>query len=160
MPKIHRAIAIAALYLLLAFLDEFVLVRLLVTRIGVPLLLAAFEALAAIGAGFIVRGLRGRVWRVDDETARAALALDLILGVPIFGTLCFLIGTIHVSSWTMTPPLVVLGLAGAYAVARHCETRAAVVPATTGKFAIAAIALAFVCAVVAAQEREGDGSDG
>src|SRR5258706_5402176 len=112
MSRTQRIVAIVvAAYLLLAFLDEFVLVRLLATRLAVPLLLAVFEALAAIGAGFIARGLRGRVWRFDDETARPDLAVDLLLGVPLFGTLCFLLGAIHISSSTMMPPLVVFGLA-------------------------------------------------
>jgi hypothetical protein len=155
MSKTQRVVAIVVTsYLLLAFLDELVLVQLLARRLAVPLLLAGFEALAAIGMGFIVRGLRGRVWRFDDEAARPDLALDLLLGVPLFGTLCFLVGTIRVWSWTMIPPLVVFGLAGAYAVARTFETRAratAPVVTTAGRFALVAIAVVFLCALVAAQ---------
>src|SRR5580765_6427168 len=128
MSKTLRIIAIvAALYLLLAFLDELVLVRLLATRLAVPLLLSVFSAMAAVGTGFVVRGLRGRVWRFDEPTARpdraVDLAVDLIIGVPLFGTLCFLVGTIHISTWTMNPLLTIFGLAGAYATARHFETR-------------------------------------
>src|SRR4051812_4253728 len=99
MSKTLRVIAIvAALYLLLAFLDELVLVRLLATRLAIPLLLSLFSAMAAVGTGFIVRGLRGRVWRFEDPAARPDLAVDLLIGVPLFGTLCFLVGTIHVST--------------------------------------------------------------
>ncbi len=155
MTRTQRVVAIVVTsYLLLAFLDELVLVQLLARRLAVSLLLAGFEALAAIGMGFIVRGLRGRVWRFDDEAARPDLALDLLLGVPLFGTLCFLVGAIRVWSWTMIPPLVVFGLAGAYAVARTFETRVratAPVVTTAGRFALVAIVIVFLCALVAAQ---------
>ncbi len=77
MSRTQRIVAIVvAAYLLLAFLDEFVLVRLLATRLAVPLLLAVFEALAAIGAGFIARGLRGRVWRFDASRSSARSAFS------------------------------------------------------------------------------------
>src|SRR5258708_4696787 len=156
MSRTQRVVAIVVTsYLLLAFLDELVLVQLLARRLAVSLLLAGFEALAAIGMGFIVRGLRGRVWRFDDEAARPDLALDLLLGVPMFGTLCFLVGTIRVWPWTMIPPLVVFGLAGAYAVARTFETHArateSVVITPAGRFALIALAVVFLCALVAAQ---------
>src|SRR5258708_12900116 len=82
--------------------------------------------------GISGHGLLGRILRFDVEAARPVLALDLLLGVPLFGTLCFLVGTIRVWSWTMIPPLVVFGLAGAYAVARTFETRVrATAPAVT-----------------------------
>jgi hypothetical protein len=155
MPKIQRVVAVVvAAYLLLAFLEEFVLVRLLATRLAVPLLLAAFEALAAIGMGFLVRGLRGRVWRFDDPEAKPDLPLDLLIGVPFLGAICFLVGSVLVSTWTMIPLLIVFGLAGAYAVARWFETRTIAVPAPATRmhdFAVTAIVLVFVCAFIAAQ---------
>src|SRR5258708_26962439 len=105
--------------------------------------------------GISGHGLLGRILRFDVEAARPVLALDLLLGVPLFGTLCFLVGAIRVWSWTMIPPLVALGLAGAYAVARTFETRArateSIVITPAGRFALIAIATVFLCALVAAQ---------
>src|SRR5205807_7429055 len=125
----------------------------LATRLRVPLLLAVFSAMAAIGTGFLVRGLRGRVWRFDDPAARPDLAVDLLLGVPLFGTLCFLVGTLSVSTWTMIPLLVVFGLVGAYAVARNFETRerSVVEPAPLHGLALSAIVIVFAAAFIAAQ---------
>ena len=58
MSKVQRIVSIiAALYLLLVLIDRFVLVELLVTRIGLPVLLALFEAFAILGIAFAVRGL-------------------------------------------------------------------------------------------------------
>lgn len=159
MSKAHRIIAIVvALYLLLVFLDEdkFLLLRLLAARIGIPLLIAALEALAAIGAGFIVRGLRGQVWHFHDENVRPDLAVDLLVGVPLFGTICFLVGTLRISSWTMIPLLVVFGLAGTYAIARHIERAPHPALSPRGgervsRFALTAIVLTFVAAAIAAQ---------
>lgn len=91
MSRTQRVAAIVVLsYLILVFLDELVLGQLLARRLGVPLLLASLEALGAMGMGFILRGLRGRFWRFDDETAQPDLALDLLIGVPVFGAVCFL----------------------------------------------------------------------
>ncbi len=155
MSKTKRIVAIVAtIYLLLVFLEEFALVGGLAQRLAVPLLLALLDALAAIGIGFIARGLRGRVWHFDDETAHPDLALDLLLGVPLFGTACFLVATIRLASWTMIPLLVVFGLAGAYAVARHIETRTRATPTiltASDRFALVAIVIVFLCAFVAAQ---------
>jgi hypothetical protein len=155
MSKTKRVIAIVVtVYLLLVFLDEFALVGGLAQRLAVPLLLALLDAMAAIGMGFIVRGLRGRVWRFDDETAHPDLALDLLLGVPLFGTACFLVGTVRVASWTMIPLLIVFGLAGAYAVARYFESRQRATPTAltpADRFALVAIAIIFLCAFIAAQ---------
>ncbi len=154
MSRILRIVAIvAAIYLLLALLDELVLVRLLITRLGVPLLLAVFSALAAVGAGFIARGLRGRIWRFDNPDTRPDLPVDFLIGVPLFGTVCFLAGMIHVSTWTMDPLLLLFGLAGAYAIARHFETRTRTAAGATPfqGLALAAIVIVFAAAFVAAQ---------
>src|SRR5205814_4273962 len=74
----YVAIVIAA-PLVLTFLDRFVLVQLLAERIGIPLLVALLESLAIVGAGFLVRRMRGDI------------ALNFVIGYPISGTLCFLV---------------------------------------------------------------------
>src|SRR5689334_9411576 len=116
-PRRILAFVVAA-YLLLLYLDRFVLVELLVRRIALPLVVALAAALAAIGTGFVVRLLRGRFWRIAADAGRLDPAVDLLLGYPIFGTICFLVALLHLSVWSMIPPLVLFALAGGYAVVR------------------------------------------
>jgi hypothetical protein len=149
--KLHRAIAVLiGGYLLLVLCDRFVLVELLARRAGIPLLLAALAALAAIGAGFVARGPRLQ--------HRPDLPLDLLLGLPLFGTACFLIGVLNVSIASMALPLLLFAAAGALAVRRSRiahrqeepvhEQRT---PNNEQRTAIAAIVIVFVAAVIAAQ---------
>ncbi|HLJ75135.1 MAG TPA: hypothetical protein VKU62_11155, partial [Thermoanaerobaculia bacterium] len=131
----RRAIAIiVALYLLLVFFDGFVLIELLARRIGIPILLAIAEALACIGAGFLAR-------RFQRD-----LALNLVIGYPIFGTICFLVGLIHISAWTMVPIVGVLGGIGAISVAAAFRPLSGLKPAPT-----LVISLVFLSAFIAAQ---------
>jgi len=148
MSKIQRTVSIViALYLLLVLIDRFVLVELLVTRIGLSVLLALFEAFAILGAGFAVRGAIARVWRVDD----ADLPRDFLLGYPVFGALCFLAGTLSVSSWSMGILLVVFGVGGIYVLVRRFESRPPVMPAIAEPLVLIALAIVFLCALIAAQ---------
>src|SRR5438105_6623778 len=101
--RVIAVIAVAAL-LTLTFLDRFVLLPLLVTRIGWPAGAAMVEALAAIGAGFVARRFRGDA------------ALNFVIGYPIFGTLCFLIGLLKVNTLTMLPVVIAFAMAGGYSV--------------------------------------------
>jgi hypothetical protein len=148
MSRIQRIIAIVvALYLLLVLIDRFVLVELLITRAGVALLLALFEAFAIIGVGFAVRAALARNWSPDD----ADLPRELLLGYPIFGAICFLVGTINVSTWSMAALLIVCGIGGLYVVVRRFESRLPVLAAITDPLALVAIAVVFLCALTAAQ---------
>jgi hypothetical protein len=148
MSKIQRIVSIViALYLLLVLIDRFVLVELLVTRIGLSVLLALFEAFAILGAGFAVRGAIARAWRMDD----ADLPRDFLLGYPIFGALCFLAGTLNVSSWSMGILLVVFGVGGIYVLVRRFESRPPVMPAIAEPLILIALAIVFICALIAAQ---------
>jgi hypothetical protein len=148
MSKVQRIIAIVvALYLLLVLIDRFVLVELLITRAGFALLLAVFEALAIVGVGFAARGALARNWRAED----ADLPREFLLGYPIFGALCFLAGTINVSSWSMGALLVICGIGGLYVVVRRFESRLPVLPALAEPLALVAIAIVFLCALIAAQ---------
>jgi len=122
MSKWRRWIAIAvAVYLLLVLVDRFVLVELFLRRAGVALAAGAFESLALIGCGFAVRGLVARRW----EWSELDLARDLLVGYPIFGALCFLVGLLNVSGAVMLALLVVAGVWGIYAVVRRFEARPA-----------------------------------
>ena len=127
---------IVALFLLLILFDRFVLIELLVRRIGIALLFAIAGALACVGAGFVVR--RG---------ARD-VALNLLLGVPLFGTLCFLVGLINISKWTMVPLVGVLAGIGLASLWPFSAGKAAGVPKPFPIIAIAAVA---VSAFLAAQ---------
>jgi len=148
MSRFRTIVAVAiATFLLLTLLDRFKVVEVLVIRTALPLVVALAEAIAIIGAGFAVRGLRGRVWRVHDESGALDLPLDFVLGLPIFGTLCFLAGTISVSKWTMLPLLMIAMVFGAYAIARFREVNGAF---TWPPISIP-IAIVFFCALVAAQ---------
>jgi len=97
----YLAAVLLGLFAVLTLLDRFVLVELLLRRITIPFLLAAALALAMIGAGSVARRAR----RVD-------VPLDLLLGYPLFGTVCFLVATLKISTWTMVPLLAICALAG------------------------------------------------
>jgi hypothetical protein len=148
MTKIQRIVSIViAPYLLLVLLDRFVLVELLVTRVGLSVLLALFEAFAILGASFAMRAAIARDWRTDG----ADLPRDFLLGYPIFGALCFLIGTLNISSWSMSIVLVVFGVGGIYLFVRRFESRPPVMPAITEPLVLIALAIVFICALIAAQ---------
>jgi hypothetical protein len=120
MPAWRRWIAIAvAAYLLLVLLDRFVLVELFFRRAGVALGAAIFETFALIGCGHAVRCLVARRW----EWGNLDLTRDLLVGYPIFGTVCFLVGLLNVSAPLMLALLVVAGVWGIYAIVRRFESR-------------------------------------
>lgn len=100
----RRVIAFAvAAYLLIVFADRFVLIELLVRRVGLPFLLACAEGLACIGAGWLIR-------RKPD------VAMNFAIGYPIFGTVCFLVGLLKISAWTMVPLVVIFAAAGVWSL--------------------------------------------
>src|SRR5947209_59046 len=106
MWNVRRIIAIiVAAYLLLVLIDRFVLVELFIRRVGIPILFALAASLACIGTGFLARRRRNGV------------ALNFVIGYPIFGAICFLIGLIHISPWTMVPVVGMFGGMGALSVA-------------------------------------------
>jgi hypothetical protein len=120
MSNVRRWIAIAvAVYLLLVLLDRFVLVELFFRRAGVALGAALFESFALIACGFALRGLLLRRWRFEELD----VARDFLIGYPVFGTLCFLVGLLNISAPSMLALLVAAGVAGLYAVVRRFESR-------------------------------------
>jgi len=162
MSKLRLVLAAAiAAFLLLTLLDRFKLIELLIIRTGLPFVVALAEALAIVGAGFAVRGLRGRVWQVHGGSGALDLPLDFVIGYPIFGTLCFLVATLRIASWTMLPLLVIAMLFGAYAVARWRESRVGQAPSPVpddddkddrrGRLSYTCTAIVFLCAFIAAQ---------
>jgi hypothetical protein len=148
MSKLQRILAIViALYLLLVLADRFILVELFIRRVGFSVLLAFFEAFAIVGVGFAARGALRRTWNAED----ADFPRDFLLGYPLFGVLCFLVGTLNISSWSMGAVLVVCGIGGVFVVVRRFESRPPAVPLPAEPFALIAIAVVFLCALIAAQ---------
>jgi hypothetical protein len=148
MSRLQRILAaVIALYLLLVLLDRFVLVELFVRRAGLSILFALFESLAIIGAGFAVRGLLARSWRAEE----CDIDRDFLIGYPLFGALCFLAGTLNISKWSMGALLVVCGVGGLYVVVRRLESGMPAVPSVAEPLALIAIAIVFLCALIAAQ---------
>ena len=145
------AIAVAA-YLLLVLYDRFVLVELLARRVGLPLFLAIVEVAALIGTGFAARGLFLKKWIPADLD----FARELLVGYPLFGAVCFLVGTLNVSSWSMGALLVIAAVGGTYAMMRQLETRPwrtdnLVCPDRQDCLSPIAIAVVIGCGALAAQ---------
>jgi len=135
----RAVIIVIAAYLLLVLLDRFVLIELLAERIGMPFLFAVAVALACIGTGFLAMRLR------RDPV------LDLIVGYPLFGAVCLLVGLIGISRWTMIPVVGILGGIGVAAVVRIPKPIATVRAAANRPWIAIALALVFIGAFIAAQ---------
>lgn len=114
MARLRLVVAVlVALFAVLTLLDRFVLIELMVRRLSIPLLAATVMALACIGVGVLMR----RTTRVDAP-------LDLLIGYPVLGTLCFLVGLIRVNVWTMLPIVAIAALCSAVAMSRPFLSRA------------------------------------
>ncbi|MDQ6801100.1 MAG: hypothetical protein M3041_09715 [Acidobacteriota bacterium] len=136
----RRAVAIVAgLYFLLVLFNGFVLVELFLRRVGTPILFAVATALACVGAGFLTRR------RQPD------IALNFIVGYPIFGAICFLIGLLRISPWTMVPIVGILGGVGALAIRRSMAGDAPVTTLALKPLATLALVLIGIAALIAAQ---------
>src|SRR5437868_5320303 len=95
MSKTRSVIAfLIAAYLLLVLYDRFVFVEALARRVGVALFLSFVDVAALVGAGLVVRSLL--VLRFHPGVLD--LSRELLLGYPVFGMICFLVGTLNVSS--------------------------------------------------------------
>jgi len=139
--KVRYLLAVLlGLFAVLTLLDRFVLVELLVRRTTVPLLLAVAVALAMIGTGAIAR----RAKRVD-------LPLDLLLGYPLFGTLCFLAGAVKISLWTIVPLLAICALAGGFVLWKGFREDDERPPLPPLQWSTCAVVAVLACGFVAAQ---------
>jgi hypothetical protein len=142
MSRVRYVLAILlGLFAVLTLLDRFVLVELLLRRTILPLLLALGVAFAMIGIGAMAR----RAKRLD-------VPLDLLLGYPLFGTLCFLVATLKIAAWTLVPVAVLGAIATVVMLLRRGaeDTQAAPTYPPLQWVAIA-VAAVLVCAFVAAQ---------
>jgi len=102
------------------FLSRFVLVELNVRRLGAPLVLALAEAVAILGVGRAALLLLGRLFPAAEASPR--MRTDFVVGYPIFGTICFLVGWISTSTWVMTVVLVLGVAAGALAMRQYTRS--------------------------------------
>lgn len=148
MTTVRRGLALlVGAYVLLVLLDRFILVQLFFQRTWLALLMTPVTLLAVLGAGFAVRGLFARRW----VPAELDLPRDLLLGYPLFGTLCFLAGAIHISNATMLPLLSLVAVGGLYAVVRRLESRSLALPPSPGYFAAIAMGIVFIGGAISAQ---------
>jgi hypothetical protein len=142
MSRTRTVLAILlGLFAVLTLLDRFVLVELLLRRTAIPLLLAATLALAMTGIGALFR----RAKHID-------LPLDLLIGYPLFGTLCFLAATLKVSIWTLAP-IAAIGLLIAIVLLlrRHSDDSYVASERLPLHWSTLAVVAVLVCAFVAAQ---------
>jgi hypothetical protein len=126
--------ALLALFAILTLVDRFVLVELLVMRVGVPLLVAVVVAAGCAGVGRLARRSATRDW-----------PLDFLIGYPLLGTVCFLVGLMKVNVWTMGAVVIACAALNAWP-GGFTERRT---PALTAS--IVAVALVIGCGFVAAQ---------
>jgi hypothetical protein len=142
MNKARSVLAILlGLFAVLTLLDRFVLVELLLRRTAIPLLLAAALGLAAAGMGAWFR-----------RAKHINLSLDLLIGYPLLGTLCFLAGTLKVSIWTIAP-IVVVGLLIAIALLlrRYSDDTYVAPERLPLHWSVFAVVAVLGCAFIAAQ---------
>jgi hypothetical protein len=97
------AVLIAAL-LALTFLDRFLLVEFLARRIWMSVAWALLEGVAILGAGHLAR------------RRRPGIAVSFVIGYPIFGTICFLVGLLSVNAIAMSVITILFAIAGALAL--------------------------------------------
>lgn len=128
-----------ALFALLTLFDRFVLVELLLRRTGLPLLVSVAVAVACVGVGAMAR--RGE---------EADAPLDFLIGYPLFGTACFLVGLMKVSIWTMAPIAILGAIAG---VVKLLAGWKGARPTTGERSALGmfAVAVVIACGFVSAQ---------
>ncbi|MHB0972244.1 MAG: hypothetical protein ACYC7A_18855 [Thermoanaerobaculia bacterium] len=122
LPLIVAAAAFAAL--LIVFATRFPLIEYLVRRMALPLVFGAATALAAVGVGAHARMLLGRILRRETDAGR--VTSDLLIGLPLFGTAAFLLGTIAVERWSSLALLVAGIILGARALRRYGRTDTAI----------------------------------
>ncbi|HEX3111400.1 MAG TPA: hypothetical protein VHU41_20015 [Thermoanaerobaculia bacterium] len=128
-----RAVAlIIAALLTLTFVTRFLLIDYFFRRAGVSLAFALLEASAIAGAGHLAR------------RRRPGLALSFVIGYPIFGTICFLVGLLKVNAATMVLVTVAFALAGIFALYENRQLT------TDNSFALPA-ALVLILGFVSAQ---------
>lgn len=118
---------------------------LLLVRIGLPLVLATLTALAALGVVHLLRLL------AHDDSERD-LAFDFLIGVPLCGTLFFLIACISTAPPVMAAALFGCAALGVAAVIRRQRGAGEVIePSVAGIAALIEVAIVVAGALLVAQ---------
>jgi len=112
----------------------------LIERLALPLPFALLTALAALGAGGAWRALRNTS---TDRSLVYSLAADLIVGLPLFGSIVFLIGTITTTPAAMAAVLFTFASLGVVNVVRTAQQIAARARDTPASASLMAIFVAF-----------------
>lgn len=128
-----------ALFALLTLFDRFVLVEMLLRRAALPLLLAFGVAIACVGVGAVAR-------RAEE----ADVPFDLLLGYPLFGTICFLVGLVKISAWTLVPVAILAAIAGAVKILAAWKAERPE-PGPRSMLGMFAVAVVIACGFVWAQ---------
>ena len=112
---VARILLLAVLLLLGAlFASRFVLVPLALTRLSLPLALAAAEIAAIAGTGAGAWRLLTRLPALSGATTSVpGLAFCFLVGYPLFGAIFFLVGLVTTEEAVLTAVLVALVLASA-----------------------------------------------
>jgi membrane protein CcdC involved in cytochrome C biogenesis len=146
MARIRYVVALlVTLFALLTLADRFVLLEIFVRRLGLPILLAAAEAFAIAATGMLLRR------RASDPP------LDFLIGYPLFGAICFLVGLVKVAMWTMLPVVAIGVVAWGVVKVRSSnfevrnEETSNLEPRTSNFIAIASIAIILFAGFVIAQ---------
>lgn len=112
-PIAAWCVAAVALLALAWFTPLVLPISLLVDRLRLPIALAAATLLACIGWGSLIRLVRRAA---VDEPHATALARELIVGLPIFGTVAFMVGTITTAPAVMSALLLASSAVGVAAM--------------------------------------------
>jgi hypothetical protein len=148
-PIVAIVLGAALLYI---FASRFVLIDMAFTRLGGALVVAALTALAVTGAGFGTRAAIARLLKIPAMPR--PLAFDFLIGYPLFGTLCFLIGLLSISPATMLIPLILLAIAGGFALRASLGAGGGGVPeplTRSGGLAVVVLVLVAACGFLLAQ---------
>lgn len=129
-----------ALFALLTLIDRFVLLELLVRRTAIPLLFAILVAIACTGIGALAR-------RTDEADA----PLDFLIGYPLLGTVCFLVGLLKVNVWTMLPVVLLFAIAGGLLLLAGWKHSERMETHWSSPWAAPIVVLVLACGFVAAQ---------
>ena len=117
-------LGLIAVILIGIFASRFVLIELNLRRLGPAALLALAEALAILGVGRFGQLALARVVRAHDLPKAPRLRIDFLIGYPLFGAICFLVGLISTSPPVMAVLLVLGVMGGTLAVRTYTKREA------------------------------------
>ena len=134
-------IAIMAAGLCALFIARVPPLQMLLLRIALPAALALPIVLAALGAGASLRCVAelATTRTLAREFTLTHAAADLVCGLPLFGSACFLVGLISTSTLALLAPLSLFASVGAWigVQAARRDAHSASTPVTSANFLIA-----------------------